>query len=121
MKPIIETARFPDGRLMLRVRFMRNSNFWIEEEGATWVPTFEELYLMNDALHATNYFNLNNKTLHKANSSSETCDCGHLRSEHFDFIDRIDMRMNRPYRQWVAKGLGKCSKCSCQEFKKTGN
>jgi hypothetical protein len=60
-----------------RVRFMRNSNFWIEE-GATWVPTFEELYLMNDALHATNYFNLNNKTLHKANSSSETCDCGHL-------------------------------------------
>jgi len=49
--------------------------------------------------------------------TQEICKCGHSRKEHFDFIDRLDKKMNRPYRQWVAKGLGKCSKCSCEEFR----
>jgi hypothetical protein len=35
----------------------------------------------------------------------ENCKCAYLRNEHFDFIDHMDRKMNRPYRQWVAKGL----------------
>ena len=50
--------------------------------------------------------------------SEEICECGHLRAEHFDFIDCLDKKKNRPYREYVAKGLGKCSRCSCEEFKK---
>ena len=47
----------------------------------------------------------------------EKCKCGHFMTEHLDFIDHLDKKMNRPYREWVAKGLGKCSKCDCKQFK----
>lgn len=50
--------------------------------------------------------------------SNEICECGHSRLEHFDFIERLEKQMNRPYRQWVAKGLGKCRNCNCKEFRK---
>jgi hypothetical protein len=50
-------------------------------------------------------------------TKKEKCKCGHLMSEHLDFIDRLDKKMNRSYREWVAKGLGKCSKCDCSQFK----
>lgn len=58
MKPIFEISRFADGRLMLRVRFRKNSNFrFEEEEEATWVPTFDEVNLLNEALNVTNEHN----------------------------------------------------------------
>jgi len=47
---------------------------------------------------------------------SEICECGHSRTEHLDIIEHWDKKLNRPYRQWVAKGLGKCSKCDCKVF-----
>jgi len=50
-------------------------------------------------------------------STKEKCKCGHFITEHLDFIDYLDKKMNRPYREWVAKGLGKCSKCDCKQFR----
>jgi hypothetical protein len=60
MKPRFELERFSDRRLKLMVRFFQTSNFWINEEGeATWVPTFEELEQLNEALVMTNNHNEN--------------------------------------------------------------
>ena len=56
--------------------------------------------------------------MHLSDSLSEDCVCGHCRAEHFDFVDRIDSKNNKPYRQWVDKGLGKCLRCFCEEFRK---
>ena len=62
MKPIFELAKFSDGRLMLRVRFYRTSNFWInDKEEATWVPTFEEVDFLKEALNVANEHNENRK------------------------------------------------------------
>jgi hypothetical protein len=55
MKPIFEFSRFSDGRLMIRVRFFRNSNFWIHDlEQATWVPTLDEVAFLKEVLDVTN-------------------------------------------------------------------
>lgn len=55
MKPIFEFGRFSDGRLMIRVRFFRNSNFWIHSlEEATLVPTLDEVALLKEVLDVTN-------------------------------------------------------------------
>jgi hypothetical protein len=55
MRPAIEIGKFPDGRLMVRVRFMRNSNFWIHDLGeATWVPTLEEVSFLQEVLDVAN-------------------------------------------------------------------
>jgi hypothetical protein len=55
MKPVFELGKFADGRLMLRVRFYRNTNFWINDlEEATWVPTLEEVAFLKEVLDAVN-------------------------------------------------------------------
>jgi hypothetical protein len=46
------------------------------------------------------------------------CKCGHKKVEHLDFIDRLDAKRNRHYREYVAMGFGKCQKCDCDYFKK---
>ena len=62
MKPRYELERFPDKRLKLMVRFFQTSNFWINEEGeATWVPTFEEVEQLIEALLMTNFHNENKR------------------------------------------------------------
>jgi hypothetical protein len=61
MKPIFELANIADGRLMLRVRFYKNSNFWINEEEATWVPTLEEADFLKETLKVTNEYNENKR------------------------------------------------------------
>ena len=45
----------------------------------------------------------------------EKCKCGHSKKEHFNFIERLD-EMKKPYWQYLAKGLGKCSICDCVQF-----
>ncbi|MEJ2241381.1 MAG: hypothetical protein P8Y18_04485 [Candidatus Bathyarchaeota archaeon] len=50
--------------------------------------------------------------------NNNECKCGHLKSDHADFIDRFDPQKNRMLREFVAKGLGKCEKCECDYFKK---
>jgi hypothetical protein len=58
MKPIFELGKFSDGRLMLRVRFYKNSNFWInDQEEATWVPTLEEVDFLKEVLGVANEHN----------------------------------------------------------------
>jgi len=55
MKPTVEIGKFTDGRLMVRVRFVKNSNFWIYDlEEATWVPTLEEVNFLKEVLDVTN-------------------------------------------------------------------
>lgn len=49
---------------------------------------------------------------------SELCTCGHLRTNHFDFIERFDKAIDLSYQERVAKGFGKCQRCKCNEFKK---
>ena len=60
---------------------------------------------------------LSNKFCGK-NMNNKNCKCGHLKSDHADFIDRFDPQKNRMLREFVAKGLGKCEKCDCDYFKK---
>jgi hypothetical protein len=63
MKHKIELSKFADGRLMLKVRFRRESNFRFEDNNeATWVPTFEEVNLLRETLDATNDYNEKKKT-----------------------------------------------------------
>ncbi len=50
-------------------------------------------------------------------ASNKTCRCGHLKSEHLDFIDRFDKKMKLPYKEFVVKGFGKCPKCDCIEYR----
>ena len=50
--------------------------------------------------------------------SGKICKCGHTKTDHFDCIDRYDAQRNRPYKEYVAKGFGKCQKCKCDYFKK---
>ena len=55
MKPIFELSKFPDGRIMLRVRFSGNSNFWVHDsETATWVPTLDEASNLKEFLEVVN-------------------------------------------------------------------
>jgi hypothetical protein len=49
---------------------------------------------------------------------NEVCKCGHLKSEHLDFINRLDKQKNVPYKEYVDMGFGKCKKCDCAYFKK---
>jgi len=56
-KPIFELGKFSDGRLMLKVRFYKNTNFWISEEEATWVPTLEEVDFLTEVLAVANEHN----------------------------------------------------------------
>jgi hypothetical protein len=68
MKPIFELAKFADGRLMLRVRFNRTSNFWIsDQEEATWVPTLEEADFLKETLRVANEYNENSKRIAQTN------------------------------------------------------
>lgn len=62
MNTIFEIAKFPDGRIMLRVRFHKNSNFWFindkeEELVATWVPTLKEVAYLKEFLDLINKYN----------------------------------------------------------------
>ena len=50
--------------------------------------------------------------------SNKLCKCGHLKTEHLDYIYRLDTQKNRSYRENVVIGLGKCKKCECDYFKK---
>ena len=50
--------------------------------------------------------------------SKDVCKCGHTKSEHLNFINRLDTQRNRSYREYVTKGFGKCQKCDCDYFKK---
>jgi hypothetical protein len=64
MKPIFEFSRFSDGRLMIRVRFFMNSNFWIHDlEQATWVPTLDEVAFLKEVLDVTNERNEIKRTI----------------------------------------------------------
>lgn len=55
MKPIYALDKFPDGRVMLKILFFRNSNFWIHNmEQASWVPTLEEANFLKEALDIVN-------------------------------------------------------------------
>jgi stage V sporulation protein SpoVS len=62
MKPRVEVNSFSNGKLKVVVRFFQASNFWIHEQGeeATWVPTFEELEMVDKTLKAINEFNILN-------------------------------------------------------------
>ena len=59
----------------------------------------------------------NEQSGEKMSERKEKCKCGHFITEHLDFIDYLDEKKSRPYREWVAKGLGKCSKCDCKQFR----
>ena len=62
MTAIFETATFADGRLMLRVRFRRNSsNVRFDGEEATWVPSFYEANLLIEMLRILDEYNLTKK------------------------------------------------------------
>jgi spore maturation protein CgeB len=64
MKPIFEISKFPDGRLMVRVRFYTHSNFWIHDlESATWVPTIEDVATLKEVIDVTNEHNEIKKAL----------------------------------------------------------
>jgi hypothetical protein len=70
VKPIFEIAKFADGRLMIRVRFYRTSNFWIHDsEQATWVPTLEEVDILKEAVEIANERNEIKKALRRRNFS----------------------------------------------------
>jgi hypothetical protein len=67
MKPIFELSKFPDGRIMLRVRFFGNSNFWIHDlESATWVPTLDEAANLMEFLDVINERNEIKRALTRA-------------------------------------------------------
>jgi hypothetical protein len=73
MKPIFELGKFPDGRLMLRVRFYKNSNFWIHDlEQATWVPTLEEVAFLKEVLDITNENNEIKRALINSRKARDT-------------------------------------------------
>jgi hypothetical protein len=58
MTAIIETSKFWDGRLMLRVRFRNNSrNVRQEGDETTWVPSYYELDLLNVVLALVDEYN----------------------------------------------------------------
>jgi len=58
MEPRIEIKTFPDGRLMVLMRFFNNTNFRIGENGeATWVPRFGEIEPLYETLQVINEYN----------------------------------------------------------------
>lgn len=66
MKIIVELGKFPDGRFMTKVRFIRGSNFWIHNlDEASWVPTLEEADFVKEALDLVNEGNEIKKTLRR--------------------------------------------------------
>lgn len=66
MTAIFETSTFQDGRLMLRVRFRKNSsNFRFDGEEATWVPSFYEADLLIEILNILDDYNLRKQIEHK--------------------------------------------------------
>ncbi len=61
MTAIIETSKFWDGRLMLRVRFRKDSrNVRQDGEETTWVPSYYELDLLNEVLALVDEYNSKN-------------------------------------------------------------
>jgi len=58
MTAIIETSKFSDGRLMLRVRFRKDAKN-VRQEGneITWVPAYYEVDLINESLLAVEEYN----------------------------------------------------------------
>lgn len=73
MKPVFELSKFPDGRIMLRVRFFSNSNFWIHDlETATWVPTLDEGSSLKEFLDLVNERNEIKRALRSQRTQSET-------------------------------------------------
>lgn len=73
LKPIFEFDKFPDGRLMIKVRFFSTSNFWIHSlEQATWVPTLEEVAFLKEVLDVTNERNEIKRSLRGVNSRTDT-------------------------------------------------
>jgi len=73
VKPIYEFSKFADGRLMVRVRFFINSNFWIHDmEQASWVPTLEEVNLLKEVLDIVNERNEIKRVLGSPRKPRET-------------------------------------------------
>ena len=73
VKPIFEFDKFSDGRLMIKVRFFANSNFWIHDlEQATWVPTLQEVATLKEVLDLTNERNEIKKTLGSSHKQRDT-------------------------------------------------
>ena len=61
MTAIIETSKFWDGRLMLRVRFRKDSkNIRQEGDETTWVPSYYEIDLLNEVLALIDEYNSKN-------------------------------------------------------------
>ena len=55
----IEIGRFSDKRLMLLVRFLKDTNFRLYEDGScTWVPTKKELEDLRETLEAIDVHNV---------------------------------------------------------------
>jgi len=48
----VEIGRFSDGRLCTIIHFEEKSNFWKNDSGGTWVPTFEEIERIVLSLYA---------------------------------------------------------------------
>ena len=62
MEPTIQIDRFSDGRLKLRVRFVRSPNFWfLSRDEADWVPSLEFPDRLKDAIQAIDEFNKKKK------------------------------------------------------------
>lgn len=61
MTAIIETSKFWDGRLMLRVRFRKDAkNIRQEGDETTWVPSYYEIDLLNEVLALVDEYNSKN-------------------------------------------------------------
>jgi hypothetical protein len=61
MTAIIEASKFWDGRLMLRVRFRKDSkNVRQDGDETTWVPSYYELDLLNEVLALVDEYNSKN-------------------------------------------------------------
>jgi hypothetical protein len=61
MTTIIEASKFWDGRLMLRVRFRKDSkNVRQDGDETTWVPSYYEIDLLNEVLALVDEYNSKN-------------------------------------------------------------
>lgn len=60
----VELRRFADGRLMLVVFFTESSNLWKHDNNTfSWVPSKQELELINGGLEAIDSYNIFKKNL----------------------------------------------------------
>ena len=49
--------------------------------------------------------------------SGKICECGHLKSQHFNVMwDKLN-NGKRTYKKWVGNDEGMCSRCNCGKFR----